>query len=239
MPQDQTATVMNNRRTENDDVAAFSGTVPVLRFSGVMLPHVVQPLRLRSEADRQTVGRTGSSGLVAIVPADVDRVPDVVCLARIASFAEPEVHPQVTQAGSEGGLVTLRGVIRGGLLSEDSRSGEDMIEVPVQALPDRYPAQPAIDRARRRMELLHQFYELFPNPSIRETLGVVLEDELPLGGLCDLLAYASQMTAAEAGEILNERNVDARTDLVLMALQRHLRRQRAEGIVFAPRFSAN
>lgn len=239
MPQHQTAAESNNRRTEVGDVAAFSGTVPVLRLPLVLLPHVVQPMQLRSEAARRSLLRTGEHGLVAVIPPEADSLPEMVCLARVTSLDESSAQNEAAPLPASGETVALRGIIRGRVLSRDGKEDASFTRVRVEAVPDRYPSHPAIDRARRRSELLHRFYELFPSPSLRETLGVLLEDELPLGVLCDLLAHAARMTDIEAADVLNELNVDARTDLVLMALQRQLRRQQAEGTVFAPRFSAN
>lgn len=218
-----------------DDVASFEGELLLLGGSDVLFPHAVKLLQLTEPAVRRTIAAAAAGPrLLVIAPLGTESSSGerIGCLARIMS--EP----------SEGDCVSvlLRGLTRVRFTPLSPRTQPESGSVrlaAVQALPDRYPQQPAIDRVRRRLELLQAFHELFPRETLRDTLGPLLEEELSLGGLCDLLACVLQLTNAEQTALLNEFNVDARTDLVQMRLREQLRRVRAGEFDFPPRFSPN
>jgi len=103
----------------------------------------------------------------------------------------------------------------------------------------RRPADP--ERPRRRVALLIVTglvagSVLLGTPAFAQ----LLRDDLKLGALCDVISYTARLPNAAALEVLEEVNVDARSDVVLRELQQTLRRRLAgEEDSFPPAFSRN
>lgn len=216
--------------------------VPCLSRPTVLFPQVVQLLLLEDSLTRRTVeSAVRGKRLLILVPNEPRLSAESVAFepGELACLA------QVTSAQFRGDgrtSVLLRGLARvrcDRLTDVPSRSVETIPQARIAVVPDRYPQQPSIDRAQRRAELLQSFHELFPRETLRETLGPLLEEELSLGGLCDLLAHSLHLSLADGLEILRELNVDARTDLVLMKLRQRLREALVGGSDFPPWFSDN
>jgi hypothetical protein len=111
----------------------------------------------------------------------------------------------------------------------------------LEAMPDFLPSTPVIDREHRRSELLSLFQTLFPGVASRSTLAPLMDEKVTLSSICDVLAFAMKMPAAESYRVLAEPNVDVRSELVLEHLKLRIRAERS-GLVeatFPPAFSAN
>lgn len=220
----------------------FSGTAPLFPLPNVALfPHVVQPLHV-FEPRYRALAADALSGerLIAMAvlqpgwepryEANDLSIHPVVCLGRIT----------LDQPLSDGRYVLLQGLCRARIVAEHA-TPLPYRAADLQVLSDVYPHQPSIDRERRRTELREFLCELFPRFSTSPPLARLLQGELPLGGLCDLLAYALGLPTEPALEVLSELNVDARSDLILRHLRDRCRNARADqaSVRFPPAFSIN
>lgn len=216
----------------DEDIPTRLGSLPVAPFPNVLLPHAVQPLRLVDPIVKQAIRTAVSQNHLFAVLApgtDIDTNQNVVCIAQVTACHEDD---------SNGCTAFVRGICRGsGKITHASENRRELI-AKAHRVPDRYPNRSAIDRSRRRLELLDAYFQLFPHLSSSPLLDPVLE-ELPLGGLCDLVACSLKIQNPALVQILQEINVDARSDLVLMSLRNNLR-MASEGVFdFPPRFSCN
>ena len=158
---------------------------------------------------------------------DASSVPQLEhgILARI-SIAQQNAEGQ-TQS------VVLRGLTRAEweLLPAEDRAPR---RVRATAIPDRYPSPAAIDRQRRRSELLDLYRECVPRKDRFVVEGLV-QNQLSLGCLSDILAQGSRLPSALSTEFLKLTNVDHRSDLLLD----HLRLLQRQPGGYAPLFSEN
>ncbi len=108
-------------------------------------------------------------------------------------------------------------------------------------LPDHYSSVPTIDRRHRQRELLSGAMEFLPELQSDPLLHQLLESEVPLGVLCDMLAHSLGLSTNDAQLLLDEPDVDMRSDLVLDHLRRRQRRDPTvmSQRMFPPQFSAN
>ena len=234
---------MNAYSPPHPDLAGFTGTAPLFPLpSAALLPHVSQPLHIFEERYRaMTADALAGDRLIAMAVLkpgwephyerkDVSIYPHV-CLGRIS----------LDQRLPDGRyILVLRGVGRARVVAEEN------CDVPyrvgrLELLADHYPHQPTIDRDHRRRELRELFCRLHPQFAETPALASLLEGELSLGALCDVLAWSLRLDAVAAVAMLQEVDVDRRSDLVLVQLRTRLRqeRARAERQLFPPPFSAN
>ena len=222
----------------NTQLDHFTGTAPMFPLpSAAFFPQVVQPLHVFEERYRiltahalQTERLIAMSVLQPGWEARYSRndlpVEPVVCLAQI----------DVDQRLPDGRYVLLmRGLIRARIVAE-LPPDQPFRRAKLQLLPDVYAAQPAIDRSRRRRELLELFQQLHPVVDAGVDLRQLADGELSLGSLCDALAAAEPSDVAR--NLLNEPRVDVRSDLLLESLRRQARQAGSPG-GFPPPFSAN
>ena len=225
-----------------EDLRTFSGTAPLFPLDSVsLLPHVVQPLHIFEPRYRAMVEATlDSDRLLAMsvikpgwsvhhLEKDVP-VCETVCLGRIT----------VDQRLDDGRfVVVVRGLSRGRIVSE-LETTDDFRVARLELLPDRYPDQSSIHRSHRHSELIELFNRLHPSLVNTPAFSQLLQDDLKLGELCDVISFAARLPDAAALEVLEEINVDARSDVVLRELNSALRSQVSEqGIPFPPAFSHN
>ena len=112
----------------------------------------------------------------------------------------------------------------------------------LELLQDIYPAKPVIDRTRRQQELVNGFRELFPKIDLDSSLIYALEADVPLGELCDVIAHALRLESGLAQQVLEQPDVDQRSDLLLDLLRHINRKDKLAGTkstTFPPSFSAN
>ncbi len=234
---------MNAFSPPHPDLAGFTGTAPLFPLpNAALLPHVSQPLHIFEERYRaMTADALAGNRLIAMAVLkpgwephyerkDVPIEPHV-CLGRIAL---DERLPDGRY------LLVLRGVGRARIVAEEVNDAAYRIGR-LELLADQYPHQPAIVRDHRCRELRELFCRLHPQFAETPALATLLAEELSLGALCDVLAWSLRLEAAAAIAVLQEVNVDARSDLVLMQLKSRLRnaRDRIDRPIFPPPFSAN
>ncbi|MEZ5940205.1 MAG: LON peptidase substrate-binding domain-containing protein [Planctomycetaceae bacterium] len=141
----------------------------------------------------------------------------------------------IAQQNAEGQTqsVVLRGLTRTELEHLPTEDGKPP-RVRATAIPDRYPSPAAIDRQRRRSELLDLYRECVPRKDRFIVEGLV-QNQLSLGCLSDILAQGSRLPSALSTEFLKLTNVDHRSDLLLD----HLRLLQRQPASYAPDFSEN
>ena len=223
------------------DLQGFSGTAPLFPLPSVALfPHVTQPLHVFEPRYRAlTADALAGAGLIAMATLqpgwelsyESKTVPidPVVCLGRITL---DERLPDGRY------LLMLRGLGRARVMSEVD-SPLPYRTAALQIIHDEYPPQSAIDRDRRRLELLDLVQSLESDSAGVTRSLADLQGELSLGALCDVLAFALQLPAAAAVELLAATNVDQRSDLLLEQLRVMRRTREQPGSGFPPPFSRN
>ena len=203
----------------------FSGIVPILELEQrVLLPHSQLPLRMTAVADRQliadainenallgvTLKQAGNDSQLEVQQA---ASVDFVCLASIVS-------PYQLESGDYS--ILLKGICRARaiVLQQPDQPYQKALLV---SEPDFYADHPAIHREHRRLELLEQYAKIYLQHSMDPTYYHLLHREISLGKLCDTLASTINMEPVVSQLILEEHDVDLRSDLLLDFLKNHLR----------------
>ena len=226
-----------------DELKLFSGTAPLFPLPNVVhFPQTWLPLQIFEPRYREMVtDALNGDRMIAMALLRPNWEPcyqsksveihQIVCLGRIS----------VEEKLADGRFnLALRGLCRAHIDSEletdlPYRTAE------LTLLPDHYSSVPTIDRRHRQRELLSGAMEFLPELQSYPLLHQLLEAEIPLGVLCDVLAHSLGLNTDDAQLLLNEPDVDVRSDLVPY----HLRRgQRRDPTVmsqrpFPPKFSAN
>lgn len=227
---------------DTDALRTFCGTAPLFPLDSVsLLPHVVQPLHIFEPRYRaMTEAALASDRLLAMAVIEpgwaihhLERdVPicDTVCLGRIT----------IDQRLDDGRFViVVRGLARARITHELETADEFRVGR-LELLTDAYPGKSAILRDHRRSELIELFDRLHPSLADTPAFAQLLQDDLPLGELCDIIAFSARLSNAAALEVLQETSVDVRSDVILRELRRELRRQLAGQMCpFPPAFSRN
>jgi Lon protease-like protein len=225
-----------------DDLKQFTGRAPlfplpnVVHFPHTWLPlHVFEP-RYRAmveealKADRLIAMALLKPNQEALYETKRARIHPIVCLGRIA----------VEERLPDGRFnLALRGLCRARI----ERELEDLQPyrtAELTRLYDFYPSTPTIDRRHRQRELLSGATEVLPEFQSDPLLHQLLDAEMPLGVLCDVLAHSLGLSTSDAQLLLEEPDVDVRSDLVLNHL-RQRQRKLASGVSsgFPPAFSRN
>lgn len=203
----------------------FSGIVPVLELEQrLLLPHSQFLIRMSTPADRQLIAEAmNEMGLVAVVlkPSENElqlEVPqdasiDYACLASIVS-------PYETESGDYS--VLLKGICRARavVLPEEDQLFQKALLV---SKSDYYADQPVIHRENRQLELLEQYAKIYLQHSDDPTYYHLLHRDISLGKLCDTLASTINVEPDVCQLILEEPDVDLRSDLLLDILKNHTR----------------
>ncbi|MBY0523226.1 MAG: LON peptidase substrate-binding domain-containing protein [Gemmataceae bacterium] len=220
----------------------FNGVVRLFPLPNVVLfPHVIQPLHIFEPRYRQmTADALEGDRLIAPAllrpgwEADYEGLPGicpVVCIGRI-------IGDQRLADGRYNLL--LRGVSRARVVEELVQE-KPYRSARVELLTD--GPQPAADAAKRfQCELDEVVRAWFPphGPAL-EQLHKLLRGELPLGTLCDILAFAVPLPVEVKQGLLEERDVEARTRALLQHLTNSEPTQasKASDRKFPPGFSKN
>lgn len=224
------------------DLTGFTGVVPVFPLPNVVLfPYVALPLHVFEERYRRMVeDALEEERLIAMAllrpgwEADDDRTPaihEMVCLGRIT--AEERLS-----TGEYNIIVT--GIHRAVVVDElqtdlPYRLGK------LELYRDFYADEPVTNRDLRNHELLLNFRRLFPKSRADSLFSQVLEADLPLGVSCDLLAAALRIGTADKQSLLEELDVDLRSEQLLERIHEILPEADPERQVrrFPPTFSLN
>jgi Lon protease-like protein len=228
----------------SDALAGFTGCAPIFPLPNVVLfPHVPLPLHIfESRYQAMIEDALNGNRLVAMtllrpgweIAGDDDRpaVFETGCLGQITAedrLPDGRFH------------LILRGITRVRVIEEVD------IETPyrvarLKPFTDFVPPTATISRDHRRLELLDGCRELAGQSDLNELLLSMLDDSVPLGTLCDVLAHALRLSAPAAQQLLDEADVDVRSDLLLDRLRAVNRTRRETGSVtsgFPPAFSVN
>ena len=221
----------------------FTGRVPLFPLPNVALfPNVMLPLQVFEPRYRELVETVlNSDGIIALAALKDDwklsyetkhcPIHDTVCLGQIVA----------DERLSDGRYCLLiQGICRAQILNE--------VETPlpyrvgqVSLIKDIYPSVPVIDRSRRQQELVHYFQQVVADVDLDSSLIQALgADGVPLGELCDVISHAMRLDAQKAQRLLEQIDVDQRSDLVLELLKHQCRRPKYESKrPFPPIFSVN
>ena len=220
----------------------FTGQVPLFPLPNVALfPNVMLPLHVFEPRYRQMVETVLNTDRIIALAALKDDwqlsyetkdcpIHETVCLGQIV--AEERL--------SDGRYCLLiQGICRAQLLSEVETSLPYRVGQ-VSLVKDLYPTIPVIDRNRRQQELVHYFQQIVADIDLDSSLIQALESGVPLGELCDVIAHAMRLDAQKAQRLLEQVDVDQRSDLVLELLKHQCRRPKFDAKrTFPPKFSLN
>ncbi len=224
------------------DLTGYTGVAPIFPLPNVVLfPYVALPLRVFEERYRRMVEDALEQGrLIAMAllkpgwEADYEGAPpihEMVCLGRIT--AEKRFD-----SGDYNIVVT--GIHRA-VVVEEPETGLPYRMGKLELYRDFYAEAPLVDREVRHHELLLSFRRLFPRSRADSLFSQVLEADIPLGVTCDLLSAALRIGLPEKQMLLEEVDVDLRSDLLLAQLQELLPPEGRERLArrFPPSFSLN
>lgn len=226
----------------SEELSHFSGQAPLFPLpNAVHFPHAWLPLHIFETRYRQMISDVlDGDRLIAMAllqpnwEASYDtklaQIHPIVCLGHIA----------VEERLSDGRYnLALRGLSRARV--EYEIDGVEPYRVAkLTLLPDEYSHVTTIDRRERQRELLTSAVEVLPELQSDPLLHQLLEAELPLGVLCDVISHSLGVSPDDARLLLEETDVDLRSELVLSHLhqrKRHLKAGAASG--FPPAFSVN
>lgn len=221
----------------------FSGRAALFPLPGATLfPNVMLPLHIFEPRYRcmvEDVLKTDRFMAIALLrdgwqeqyESKTCPIHDTVCLGRI-------VADERLQDGRY--YMLMEGICRARLVQEEQTDLPYRIGQ-LDLIPDVYPHEPVIDRGRRREELVACFREIFPKLNLDSSLlGALEEGHVALGELCDLIAHALRPKAEDAIRLLDQIDVDQRSDLVLEMLKLQCRGAKTpQPRTFPPGFSVN
>ena len=224
------------------DLTGFKGVVPIFPLPNfVLFPYVALPLHVFEDRYRRMVeDALAQERLIAMAllrpgwETSGDPAPaihEMVCLGRITA-------EERCSSGEYNIVVT--GIHRGVVVAEPQTDLSYRLGK-LELYRDFYAAQPLVNRDVRHHELLINFRQLFPKSRADSLFSQVLEADMPLGVICDLLAAALKIGLAEKQMLLEELDVDLRSDLLLEKLRELAPDCRLERTVrrFPPSFSVN
>ncbi|MGE5195223.1 MAG: LON peptidase substrate-binding domain-containing protein [Deltaproteobacteria bacterium] len=224
------------------DLTGFTGVVPIFPLPNVVLfPYIALPLHIFEDRYlRMIEGALDGERLIAVAllkpgwetaTSPAPAIHETVCLGRIT--AEERLPTGRVN-------IVVTGVQRAVVVSEAEtdlpyRLGK------LELCSDFYAAEPAVSREVRYQELLLSFRRLFPRTRADSLFSQVLEADLPLGVTCDLLAAALRIGVADKQSLLDEVDVDLRSDLLLDKIHGLLSETDRDRLVrkFPPTFSRN
>ncbi|MCI0684469.1 MAG: LON peptidase substrate-binding domain-containing protein [Gemmataceae bacterium] len=221
-------------------LAGFTGTARLFPLPNlVFFPHVLQPLHIFEPRYRQlTADALDGDRLMALVlprpgwEKDYTGAPPVYSVATLGAI----VADQKLDNGRYN--ILLRGLSRIHLLGEIPHSklyrkakAELLVEDPITST----------TRERRlRKQLVSVAPALFSNKgAVMEQFRKLLESELPLGALCDLIAFALPLDVEFKQRLLEELDVATRTAALLDHLAGMAKAPEAAELPFPPEFSVN
>ncbi len=224
----------------SDAAAGFSGRAPIFPlpnaslFPNVLLPlHIFEPRYLCMVEDV-----LNSDGYLALAllkdPADKNyatkncAIHETVCLGKVVSDERLDDGRY---------YLLLQGLCRAKLLAEiptDLPYRTGILEL----MTDQYVSEPVIDRDHRKQELVTHFSSLFPQLGIEQKLLLALDTDVALGELCDVIAHAMRLESEVAWRLLEQADVDERSELILQLLRLQCRDARKPP-GFPPSFSLN
>jgi len=224
------------------DLTGFTGVVPIFPLPNVvMFPYTALPLRIFEERYQCMIeSALSEERLIAIAllkpgwePHYEQRpaVHEMVCLGRITAderFESGEFNIVVT------------GIHRG-VITDELQTDLPYRTAQLELYRDFYSVDPLVNRDVRHHELLVNFRKLFPKSRADSLFSQVLEADIPLGVTCDLLAAAVALPLSDKQMLLEELDVDSRSDLLLAKIRERLPAGDARGRIrtYPPTYSLN
>lgn len=239
-------------------LAAFKGTAPLFPLPGtVLFPHILLPLHIFEPRYRQmTADLLKGDRLLAMALLKPSNGPSNPLVSELThpAFSEdrPAIHSTVClgQVVAEERLsdgryyMVLQGLARARVISEETETGLPYRVGHLKLLQDYYPSTSAIDRSAHWQQIQGGFRELFPDVQLDRLFQQTKTSDVPLGVLCDILAYAMKLKPADLQKLLELVDVDLRSGRLVRHLQKRSgakgrRKVSAAGQAFPPQFSAN
>jgi len=227
---------------DTSPLAGFDGTARLFPLPNVVLyPHVMQPLHIFEPRYRQmTADALAGNRQIALVLLEpgwetgYDGTPaihDVACLGKIV--AENRLDDGRYN-------ILLRGLCRIRLDHEVPQAKLYRL-ARVELLEDVFLTQPLTVRKLRK-QLIRHVPAWFPaKGKVLDEFKKLLRNELPLGALCDIVAFALPLDIAFKQQLLEELDVQKRASSLLDYLEAHEPPKAAELVErkFPPEFSVN
>jgi len=224
------------------DLTGFTGVVPIFPLPNVVLfPYTALPLRIFEDRyQRMIESALSEERLIAITllkpgwEPQYDKRPavhEMVCLGRITADERFE-------SGEYNIVVT--GIHRG-VITEELQTDLPYRTAQLELYRDFYSVDPLVNRDVRHHELLLNFRKLFPQSRADSLFSQVLEADIPLGVTCDLLAAAVSLPLSGKQMLLEELDVDSRSDLLLEKIRERMPAGETEGRIrtYPPTYSLN
>jgi Lon protease-like protein len=224
------------------DLTGFTGVVPIFPLPNVvMFPYTALPLRIFEERYQRMIEAALAEerliGISLLKPgweAHYEQRPaihEMVCLGRITADERFE-------SGEYNIVVT--GIHRG-VITEELQTDLPYRTAQLELYRDFYSVDPLVNRDVRHHELLVNFRKLFPKSRADSLFSQVLEADIPLGVTCDLLASAVALSLGEKQMLLEELDVDSRSDLLLAKIRERMPAGAAHSRArtYPPKFSLN
>jgi Lon protease-like protein len=227
---------------DTSPLAGFAGTARLFPLPNLVLfPHVMQPLHIFEPRYQQMTGDAlATDRLIALVllqggwETTYDGAPpihDVACLGKI-----------VAENRLEDGRfnILLRGLCRIRIDHEMPQAKLYRL-ARVELLEDVFLAQPLTVRKLRK-QLVRKVPAWFPaKGKVLDEFRKLLRGDLPLGTLCDIVAFALPLDIPFKQQLLEELDVEKRAGRLLDYLETHVPPQAAELVdrKFPPEFSVN
>ncbi len=224
----------------SDSTAGFSGRAPIFPlpnaslFPNVLLPlHIFEPRYLCMVED--VLSSDGYLALALLKDA-ADKnyatkncdIHQTVCLGRVVADERLEDGRY---------YLLMQGICRARLLAEIPSDLPYRTGI-IEPLADQYATDPVINREHRKQELVTHFSSLFPQLGIEQKLLAALNTDVALGELCDVIAHAMRLESEIAWRLLEQADVDERSELILELLKLQCRdAKNPPG--FPPSFSLN
>lgn len=232
---------MAKNSSSSDSLQDFSGRVPLFPLpDAVLFPHVLMPLMIFEPRYREMVKDVlAGDKLIAMALLEPDwedtyetkqaAICSTVCVGQISSWeCLPDGRYQLV----------LEGVARAWILSEEPTVKPYRIGH-LELCPDEETKLTASERLRRQRELLVGFQQLSVGCEFDNVFHNSLDADLPLGGLCDVLAHSLPLNPDSAQAILEETDVATRSQLVLSELQACIGANTQRTQTFPPPYSLN
>jgi Lon protease-like protein len=224
----------------SDDQAAlagFGGTARLFPLPNLVLfPQVVQGLHIFEPRYRQmTADALAGDKLLALVllkpgwEDDYDERPEIEPVACLGRITQHELLPDGRYNLRVRGLARFR-------LDEEVPAGKLYRTARGEVVPDVAPADLARLTALRRQLAEAVLPRFEPSGPAHQHLQDLFAGELPLGPLCDMLAYALPIPLELKQQLLAEPHVDLRSEILAHALELP---KAPDGRKFPPDFSEN
>ena len=221
-------------------LAGFTGAVRLFPLPNlVFFPHVMQPLHIFEPRYRQmTADALEGDRLIALVlpkpgwEKEYAAAPPIYSVATVGAI----VADQKLDDGRYN--ILLRGLSRIHLLGELPQS-KLYRKAKAELLVEEPPSGSAKER-RLRKRLVSTAPALFAKQgAIMAQFRKLLKSDLPLGALCDLIAFALPLDAEFKQRLLEELDVTTRTTALLEHLASLSKKPEAAELPFPPEFSVN